>query len=269
MSTYIYGIARSTHSKLPQGMNGVGTPARTVRIVTAGDLSAICSDAPEGLRPKRNDLLAHQNVLAEAGAGGAVLPMRFGSLAPDDLAVAGVLEERGDHYKERLEALDGKVEYNVKATHNQEAVLHQVMAERPELRELTEANRLAGGGSYEQRLHLGEMVVAAVQAREQADAAELQATLERVSDAVNAGPESTGWLANVSFLVARKSAEEFLAALDSLRKEHAHLELRVNGPLPPYSFVDPGPAEHAQPSTADVSSAPSTADVTGERGRTE
>ncbi|MDG4862054.1 GvpL/GvpF family gas vesicle protein [Streptomyces sp. T-3] len=261
MSTYIYGIARSTHSKLPQGMSGVGTPACTVRIVTAGELSAIVSDAPEGLRPKRKDLLAHQNVLAEAGAGGAVLPMRFGSLAPDDLSVAGVLEERGDHYKERLEALDGKVEYNVKATHNQESVLHQVMAERPELRQMTEANRQAGGGTYEQRLHLGEMVVAAVQARERSDAAEVQSALERVSDAVSAGPESTGWLANVSFLVDRKTAEEFLAALEALRKQHPHLELRVNGPLPPYSFVDPGPAEHATPSTADMAS--------GERGPAE
>jgi len=29
------------------------------------------------------------------------------------------------------------------------------------------------------------------------------------------------------------------------RKSHPHVELRVNGPLPPYSFVEPGPAEHA------------------------
>ncbi|WP_193241842.1 GvpL/GvpF family gas vesicle protein [Streptomyces phaeolivaceus] len=63
---------------------------------------ALVSEAPERLRPKRKDLLAHQNVLSEAGAGGPLLPMRFGSVAPDDASVTGVLAERAEHYRERL-----------------------------------------------------------------------------------------------------------------------------------------------------------------------
>jgi hypothetical protein len=227
-------------------MEGVGEPARQVRIIKEGDLAAVVSDAPEGLRPKRRDLLAHQNVLAETGAAAAVLPMRFGSVSPDDAAVAGVLAERADHFKERLEALAGKVEYNVKATHDEEAVLHRVMSENPEVRSLTEANRQAGGGSYDDKLRLGEVVVAAVQRREVEDAAELQRTLEPVAAAVSVGPESTGWLANVSFLVERASAEDFIAAVEEVRKGQPHLEVRLHGPLPPYSFVEPGPSEPAE-----------------------
>lgn len=245
MSTYVYGITDGSRDKLPDGMDGVGDPPLPVRILRAGDLAAVVSDAPEGLRPKRKDLLAHQNVLAEFGSGGCVLPMRFGSIAPDDDTVTNVLAERAEHYKERLRALDGKVEYNVKATHDEEAVLHRVMAENPELRAQTEANRQAGGGSYEEKLRLGEMVVAAVKAREAADAAEVQRDLAAVSAAVSAGPESTGWLANVSFLVDRDAADTFLASVEQVRTSHPHLELRVNGPLPPYSFVEPGSAEPA------------------------
>ncbi|GAA2471787.1 GvpL/GvpF family gas vesicle protein [Streptomyces longisporus] len=245
MSTYVYGITASSHPALPEDLTGVGDPPRPVRVLTEGDLAAVVSDAPEGLRPKRKDLLAHQSVLAEAGAAGPVLPMRFGSVAPDDDTVTGVLAERAEHYKERLRALEGKVEYNVKATHQEEAVLHRVMSENSEIRAMTEANRQAGGGSYEQRLRLGEMVVAAVKAREAEDAAELQSALEPAAAAVSAGPESTGWLLNVSFLVERDSAESFLAEVEQVRKSHPHIELRVNGPLPPYSFVEPGPAEHA------------------------
>ncbi|MES5818940.1 GvpL/GvpF family gas vesicle protein [Streptomyces sp. RG80] len=245
MSTYVYGITDGSQAKLPDGMGGVGDPPRPVRILKEGDLAAVVSDAPEGLRPKRKDLLAHQSVLAEAGAGGCVLPMRFGSVAPDDDTVTAVLAERAEHYKERLRTLDGKVEYNIKATHDEEAVLHRVMAENPELRAQTEANRQAGGGSYEEKLRLGEMVVAAVKAREAEDAAEVQHDLAAVAAAVSAGPESTGWLANVSFLVDRDAAEEFMASVEQVRKSRPHLELRVNGPLPPYSFVEPGPAEPA------------------------
>ena len=246
MSTYVYGITSGSHPSLPDGMEGVGEPARQVRIIKEGDLAAVVSDAPEGLRPKRRDLLAHQNVLAETGAAAAVLPMRFGSVSTDDAAVAGVLAERADHFKERLKALSGKVEYNVKATHDEEAVLHRVMSENPEVRALTEANRKAGGGSYDDKLRLGEVVVAAVQHREAEDAAELQRALEPVAAAVSVGPESTGWLANLSFLVERASAEDFIAAVEEVRKGQPHLEVRLHGPLPPYSFVEPGPSEPAE-----------------------
>ncbi|AJP04659.1 gas vesicle protein [Streptomyces cyaneogriseus subsp. noncyanogenus] len=245
MSTYVYGITASTHPSLPEGMGGVGDPPRPVRILREGELAAVVSDAPEGLRPKRKDLLAHQNVLSETGAAGCVLPMRFGSVAADDEAVTGVLAERAEHYRERLRTLDGRVEYNIKANHVEEAVLHHVMAESPEIRALAEANRKAGGGSYEDKIRLGEMVAQAVKAREAEDAAALQRVLEPAAEAVSTGPDSTGWLANVSFLVDRGSAETFLAAVEQARKELPHLEVRVNGPLPPYSFVEPGPAEPA------------------------
>jgi len=245
VSTYVYGITAASHPTLPEGLGGVGDPALPVRVLQEGDLAAIVSDAPEGLRPKRRDLLAHQNVLSEAGAGGCILPMRFGSVAPDDGTVTGVLAERQEHYKERLRTLDGKVEYNVKATHDEEAVLHRVMSDNPDVRAVAEANRKAGGGSYDDRLRLGEMVVAAVKAREAEDAGEVQRALEPVADAISVGPESSGWLANVSFLVERDAAASFLETVDQLRKDHPHLDLRVNGPLPPYSFVDPGPAEPA------------------------
>jgi hypothetical protein len=245
VSTYVYGITASSHPALPKDLAGVGDPPRPVRILEAGELTAVVSDAPEGLRPKRKDLLAHQTVLSEAGADGSVLPMRFGSVAQDDDAVAQVLAERTEHYQERLTALDGRVEYNVKASHNQDAVLHRVMSENPELRALAESNRRSGGGSYEDKLRLGEMVAQAVQGLEAGDAGEVRSLLEPAAEAVSPGPESTGWLANVSFLVGRDSSAGFLEAVDEFRKSHPHLELRVNGPLPPYSFVEPGPAEPA------------------------
>ncbi|MER6737998.1 GvpL/GvpF family gas vesicle protein [Streptomyces puniciscabiei] len=245
MSTYVYGITNRAHPALPEGMTGVGEPPRPVRVLTAGELAAVVSDAPEDLRPKRRDLLAHQNVLAESGAAGCILPMRFGSVADDDDAVTQVLGERADHYLERLRELDGKVEYNVKATHVEDAVLHLVMAENADMRELAEANRRAGGGSYDDKIRLGEMVAAAVKAREAEDAAEVQRLLTPAAAAVSTGPESTGWLVNVSFLVARDTAEDFLAMVEQVRENNPHLDLRVNGPLPPYSFVEPGPAQPA------------------------
>ncbi|MFC5954842.1 GvpL/GvpF family gas vesicle protein [Streptomyces pratens] len=243
MSTYVYGIIASTHPAVPEHLSGVGEGP--LRVLKAGDLAAVVSDAPEGLRPKRRELLAHQNVLGEVGAEGCVLPMRFGSVAPDDESVTDVLTERAEHYKERLQALDGRVEYNVKANHVEEAVLHHVMAGNPEVRALAEANRNSGGGSYDDKIRLGEMVAGAVRAQEAEDGAAVQRALEAAADSVSVGPESTGWLANVSFLVERDAAADFMAVVDRVREDMPHLEVRLNGPLPPYSFVEPGPAEPA------------------------
>ncbi|MGF0174512.1 GvpL/GvpF family gas vesicle protein [Streptomyces sp. Marseille-Q5077] len=243
MGTYVYGVIHASHTPLPQDMDGIGDPPRSVRVLRQGELAAIVSEAPDQLRPKRRDLLAHQRVLDEAGAGSVVLPMRFGSVSEQDGTVTAVLAERTEHFLERLRALEGTAEYNIKATHDEEAVLRLIMSDHDDIRSQAEANREAGGGTHEQKIQLGEMIAAAVQAREATDAELLQQALEPMAEAVSSGPQSTGWLANLSFLVDRGSAERFLSTVDHLRQEHPHLELRVNGPLPPYSFVDT-PASH-------------------------
>ncbi|MGK5544794.1 GvpL/GvpF family gas vesicle protein [Streptomyces sp. URMC 127] len=242
MTTYVYGIARGERTELPEGLTGIGDPPLPVRVVTGAGLAAVVSDCPaEGeLRPKRRDLLAHQRVLAEAGRRTTVLPMRFGSVSDSDDQVRAVLTEHSGRYEEQFARLEGRVEYNVKAVHHEEAVLHLVLAENAELRTLAEANRAAGGGSYEQRLRFGELVAQAVREQETRDADLVRRTLEPLAEGERPGPESTGWFLNASYLVAEDSdaGSRLLAEAGRLEKEHPHLDVKVHGPLPPYSFVE-------------------------------
>ncbi|MET9319459.1 GvpL/GvpF family gas vesicle protein [Streptomyces sp. NPDC003038] len=237
MSTYVYGIARAAQS-LPEQLDGIGNPPRPVRTVTSGRLTALVSEAPEELKAKRRDLVAHQRVIIEAAASGPVLPMRFGGVSTDDDTVAAVLREHEEHYLERLDALQGKDEYNVKASHDEEAVLYRVLGDDAELRALSEANRAAGGGSHQQKLQLGERVARAVQERERRDAELVESVLRPLAAAVNHGPESGSWLANISFLVEREHDRRFLDAVRQLHVDHPHLAVQVSGPLPAYSFAD-------------------------------
>ncbi|MFH8345719.1 GvpL/GvpF family gas vesicle protein [Streptomyces sp. NPDC018045] len=239
MSTYVYGIARADHPTPEKEILGIGDPPRPVRVVRQGELAAIVSDCPDKLRPKRRDLLAHQHVLTEAGADGAVLPLRFGSLSDNDEAVQSVLAEHAEHYQAQLDDLNGRVEYNLKAAHREEDVLRRVLTEEPEIRALNEANQAAGGGAYQEKLRLGELVANAVRAREVADAHTVEAALTPKAEQSCPGPEGSGWLVNLSFLMRREDAAAFLDAADQLGADHPHLELLVNGPLPPYSFVRP------------------------------
>ncbi|MGI5466946.1 GvpL/GvpF family gas vesicle protein [Streptomyces sp. CA-132043] len=239
MTTYVYGIAHAEHPTPEQQVLGVGDPPRPVRIVRAGELAAVVSDCPDGLRPKRRDLLAHQHVLTEMGSTGAVLPLRFGSLSTDDDAVRGALGEHTEHYKTQLAELAGRVEFNVKAAHREEAVLRLVVDDEPEVRRLTEALQSAGGGSYPERVRLGELVANGVRAREVRDAHTVEHTLTPLAEQSAPGPEGSGWLVNLSFLLPRSDTASFAEAAHRLAEAQPHLELLVNGPLPPYSFVRP------------------------------
>ncbi|MET9961391.1 GvpL/GvpF family gas vesicle protein [Streptomyces sp. NPDC006326] len=237
MSTYVYGIARASQ-QLPESLAGIGEPALPVRTVRSGRLLALVSDAPAELKAKRRDLLAHQRVVIQAGAGGPVLPLRFGGVSPDDATVAAILDEHESSYLERLDVLEGKDEYNVKADHDEQAVLYQVLSSHPELAARLEANRAAGGGSYDQRLEFGELMARAVKEREAADALLIESTLSPLAAALRHGPENSGRLANLSFLVEREQREKFLEAVRALAEQHEHLNVQITGPLPAYSFAD-------------------------------
>ncbi|MEU9146697.1 GvpL/GvpF family gas vesicle protein [Streptomyces sp. NPDC048349] len=239
MSTYVYGIARASQ-ELPDTIDGIGEPPLPVRTVRAGQLVALVSDAPAELKAKRRDLLAHQRVVIQAQAGGPVLPMRFGGVSPDDDTVGAILSEHHDAYMERLEALAGRDEYNVKANHQEEAVLFAVLAADPQLRARHQALRAAGGGDHDEKLLFGELVARAVSERERTDAVLIEQTLAPHAEGVRRGPESAGWLANLSFLVDRDRREDFLAAVRALHEQYEHLQVQATGPLPPYSFADAG-----------------------------
>ncbi|MFF3290837.1 GvpL/GvpF family gas vesicle protein [Streptomyces sp. NPDC003023] len=239
MSTYVYGITRNSAGlQQVSRPDGVGDPPRPVRVLSQGRIAALVSDAPEDLRPKRRDLVAHQNVLTEAGAAGPVLPLRFGGVSPDDDAVFSVLAEREAHYLERLDAVEGKAEFNVKADHDEEAVLHRVLADDPDLRSMGIAQKAAGGGSHEDRLRLGELIAAGVRHREELDRAEVHRALVDAAVDSAPGPEDSGRVANLSYLVALERAEDFLKAAGEFQRANPQLRLQVNGPLPPYSFVE-------------------------------
>ncbi|MGO4754130.1 GvpL/GvpF family gas vesicle protein, partial [Streptomyces sp. 2MCAF27] len=87
---YVYGVVRAAHP-VPPGRTGVGADPAPVRTLRAGELAAVVSDAPPGLRAKRRDLLAHQDLALSLAADGPVLPMRFGMIAPDEEAVRSQL----------------------------------------------------------------------------------------------------------------------------------------------------------------------------------
>jgi Gas vesicle synthesis protein GvpL/GvpF len=239
MSTYVYGFTRSSHPLSIDGMTGVGADAPTLRVLRCGGLAAVVSDAPESLRARRRDLETHHRILQTLGTAGTVLPMRFGVVAPDDSTIEAELRVEAAHYCGLLVRLAGKVELNVKGTHRQDAILRALLLENDTLRARNDALRARGGGSYADQVRFGEDLAAALEDRRGEDATEVLARLEPLACDTRLGTEAGGFV-NASFLVDAAARQAFEASFAAPQREMSAIaDVRLFGPLPPYSFVSP------------------------------
>ncbi|MFC8225290.1 GvpL/GvpF family gas vesicle protein [Streptomyces sp. NPDC057287] len=231
---YVYAIIPAKDS-LPADAVGVGGPPAALRIVRDGQVSAVVSDAPPQLRARRRDLMAHQDVLLRLSDSGPVLPMRFGAIAPDEDSVRAQLAGSQAEHVAALSYLDGGVEINLKALPAHDS-LAAVIAEEKNVRRLREAVRRRP--DYEANVRLGEAVATALARRAAEAGRKILHKLTPMARAVSAGPEVQGCALNVSFLVDRSASDTFRATVQRFADTHRqHVELRVAGPLPCYSFV--------------------------------
>ncbi|MFF5970115.1 GvpL/GvpF family gas vesicle protein [Streptomyces sp. NPDC012769] len=238
MALYVYSIVAADHPRRIDGLDGVGSRPSPLRTITAGPLSAVVSETSEEIRPKRRDLLLHQEVQDRLLADGAVLPLQFGYVAPDEEAVHAALETNADGYLTALERLRGCAEYHVRASQeDEEPLLRQVLDDVPEARDLDERIR-SGEQDPQLPLALGELVAGEVQARLESLAAGLvQALVPFAREHVTRPPAGNDFL-NLSLLVHDDRKDELLEAQAGLARQiGSGIGLRFSGPLPPYSFV--------------------------------
>ncbi|MFL6163170.1 MAG: GvpL/GvpF family gas vesicle protein [Jatrophihabitantaceae bacterium] len=235
---YVYGIVDGSRSATLDDVQAVGgMPADAIRWLTEDGLpvSAVVSPAPADLRGKRRDLLAHQRVLDQLGEQVAVLPMRFGVVAPDEQAVLASLRTNVDRYAELLRELAGRVELNLKAVPDEQRFIASA-ANDPAVRGAMQAARR--DSSRERQVQLGQAVAAAVAQRRQRCGTQLLDQLRPL--AARATPLGAGeqYVLNAAFLLERSAVDGFLDTVEELRGQLGPaVELVLTGPLPPYSFV--------------------------------
>ncbi|MEU4089851.1 GvpL/GvpF family gas vesicle protein [Streptomyces aureus] len=236
MAVYVYSITFKDHPLRLDGLEGVGADPSPLRTVTAGPLCAVVSEAPEELRPKRRDIGRHQDIQQRLLTDGTVLPLRFGYTAPDEDAVRDVLERRGDEYAERLRRVEDCVEYNLKASQDEDSLLREILTDSETARELNDAIR-DGSAPPDAPLRLGELVAGEVRARQEALASGVIEALRPFAREIDSSPPADPDFLSVSFLVSGEQDELFLATELSLAHQMGEgFTFRLNGPLPPYSF---------------------------------
>lgn len=236
MALYVYGIMRASDV-------GDAAAARKRAVVEDKELAALVSETPdEGLRLRRENVMAHSEVLQAAFEHGPVLPLRFGTVLPNrDAVVAQLLAPRTEALRARLEALEGKAEMQVKATYSEEPLLRSILSQDPRLATLVQrVQQLPAAATHFERIRIGERIAAAVEARRGHDADALLTALRPLSLAVSVSdPHHERAMLNAAFLVERSSLQRFDEAVQSASEQHgSNVEFKLIGPMPPYSFAD-------------------------------
>jgi Gas vesicle synthesis protein GvpL/GvpF len=236
---YVYGIVDTDPPPGLAELQAVGgMSAGQLRWVSTNELavSAVVSPAPEDLRGKRRDLLAHQRVLDLLAEHGAVLPMRFGVVSPDEPTLLEGLRANADHYAELLGELAGQVELNLKAVPDEQRFIASA-ANDPAVRGAMQAARR--DGSRERQVQLGEAVANAVAQRRQLAGAQLLNQLRPLASRATTLGSGDQYVLNAAFLVRRSAVSTFVSTVDELRDQLSPaVDLVLTGPLPPYSFVE-------------------------------
>jgi Gas vesicle synthesis protein GvpL/GvpF len=223
-----------------QALDVEGVAGRPVSSIERDGLAAVTTElAEEKLRVRRRDLLRHLRVLEEAFERTTVVPCAFGTVLDSRQAVEeDFLDARQSELRALLERLEGRLQLNVTATYNEEAVLRAILAANPAIARLSAESRSLGDAGHFAAIRLGELVAAALGERRQADAQRLLDRLSAQADdfVAEEAPETT--VLKAAFLVQRERAAAFDQALEALAEAEAPLlYFESIGPLPATAFA--------------------------------
>ena len=216
---WVYAIAGGLRPGQLDGVTGVGR--EPVRAVTAAGLTAVVGsvDARSFGEQALASLLggldniervgrAHHRVIERAAAGGPVLPLRLATLHPDDSTVRALLDRRRGEFTELLDKFRNRVEWGV-----------QIYARPGEL------GAVAGAEAAADLIDVALSDVAVSARRQPAEDPQFADRGE--------------WMAlNAAYLLDADRAAGFTAVLHGLTARQAAMRAELNGPWPPYSFVD-------------------------------
>lgn len=233
---YLYAITDHPESPLPpiRGLDVV-VPVR----LSCGEIAAVVSPViTSPPLPTETNLWRHEAVIETLMADRAVLPVRFGTTLPDEVAVQTALSARYADWVTALARVRGHVELGLRILWNDDFPITDRRA--PTAQGGRSAVADSGRAYLLARLE-EERQVRDWQQRAQALAMILHTPLARMA------AESTcrvlltpRLLLTAAYLVERSQIVRLRQAVETLGAAHPALSLLCTGPWPPYNFIGVG-----------------------------
>jgi hypothetical protein len=238
---YVYGVLAAQAAGAWAVSIGAGIGAQSVSLLLAGELAALVSAWPAGPIPRsRRNLLDHTSVLERAMPHATILPLRFGTIAPDEASLRGCIAGNRVAFREALRGIEGRVELGLKASWRKESIFSDIVERDQSLRALRDRLQTRPAGeTYYERIELGRRVEAALAVRREAEQSAILADLAPLAERHESlRVHDEDMILNHAFLVPRAAEAGFDAAVARLaERSRDKLEFRYVGPVPPFNFV--------------------------------
>jgi len=221
---YLYAITdEAGPSAARSGLRG-----SPLRAIEADGLFAVASDHDDlHLEATEEDLWAHENVVEKLMEQVSVLPMRLGSMLPDERAVLTLLRDRREEFESTLAHVRGAVELGVRAAIEIESkpAAPRAPAERGPgtayMIGLLERDRR--GAEVAERIHRPLSMLA-------------RDSTHRVGEGSHRQGSPPRPILLASYLVDRDRIGRFQARIEELEYGVDNAAITCTGPWPPYSF---------------------------------
>ena len=244
-ATYVYAIIPTGSQVIFDEVAGVDDEHDEVYTVPHRNLAAVVSTSPladyRGL--KRDEavryLIPHQRVVEAVMQTFPALPVKFGTVLPDEAWVRRLLAQGEALFRTTLERFVDKVQMEMVVLWD----LQQVFQELGQEEHIAQLKAQVAGRPPEEtiieRVVIGQMVHASLERRRASLRDYLIHSLGHVAqDLVVNPPMGDSMVANVALLVDKTGQEALDRQLEHLDEEFkGQLTFRRVGPLPPYSFA--------------------------------
>src|SRR3989304_4386217 len=131
---YIYCIIKNKDF-IDFGPLGIGERGDRVYTIPYRDISAVVSDTLRKRYPvARENLIPHERAIEEVMKSYTVLPVRFATIAGDEVRVKKILEREYDRFMELLNYMDDKKELGLKAIFKEEVIYKDILDNHQEIR---------------------------------------------------------------------------------------------------------------------------------------
>jgi hypothetical protein len=239
---YIYCIIKNKDF-IDFGPLGIGERGDRVYTIPYRDISAVVSDTLRKRYPvARENLIPHERAIEEVMKSYTVLPVRFATIAGDEVRVKKILEKEYDRFIDLLKDMEGKKELGLKAIFKEEIVYKDILANYEEIRMQREKmEKVAPSANVHPKLiEIGRLVESALSEERTRYKEEILYTLEPLALEVKTSNSYYDLvIINAAFLIEEKKESEFDKKVrDITGKYDDKIKFKYVGTVPPFNFVN-------------------------------
>lgn len=218
----------------------MGKCTSIVRTVHFQDTAMVVSKSPFVLPPRRDDVLAHQQVIDKMMESYTIIPLSFGNVfrSEDDIIV--VLRKLYEQIHLLVPQFENKIEMGLKIIGKPEWFEKEIES-NPELAQIKKVmDSMPSEAAYYEQIKVGEMAKHLFSRMQQQVITSIYDPLSAMVESAKINdPVGDRTLLNAAFLIDRKAEPLFDAKVFDLHEQwQEKMEFKYSGPWPVYNFVN-------------------------------